>query len=223
MYCFVFLLVDVSYFLSVNLLFIFVGIKNHWRITGIFGLVLHFTFAGMLQTAFHRSNKTTRCRRDECSQQLVAAGSTLFESLLQAQTLAKAGLIRQRGEANHTCHHPNRNADSKIKSVWFDVTFPNIECCQHCVGSPRRTTYVSQVVIFDKFLARQACKSIYLGIPSFSSSVPGAPEIPEEIAVQVDCQPPMMFWARLIVAIRLSSSRGGLTQWWFFKSSSEIP
>lgn len=96
---------------------------------------------------------------------------------------------------SHTCHHPDRNVGSKIESVWFEVTFPNIECCQHCVGSPRRTTYVSQVVILDKFLARQACKSIYLGIPSFSSSVPGAPEIPDEIAVQVDCQPPMMFWA----------------------------
>ena len=139
----------------------------------------------MLQTALHRSNKTTRCRRDGCSRQLVAAGSTLFESLLQAQTLAKAGLIRQRGEANHTCRHPNRNVGSKIESLWFEVTFPNIECCQHCVGSPRRTTYVSQVVILDKFLARQTCKSIYLGMPSFSSSVPGAPEIPEEIAVQL--------------------------------------
>ena len=98
MYCFVFLLVDVSYFLSVNLLFIFVGIKNPLKNNRNIWPGPPFYLCGdVAKQLSHRSNKTTRCRRDACSQQLVAAGSTLFESLLQAQTLAKAGLIRQRG------------------------------------------------------------------------------------------------------------------------------
>lgn len=42
-----------------------------------------------------------------------------------------------------------------------------------------------------KFLACQACKSAYSGISSFSRSIPGTPEIPDEIVFQVNCQPLM--------------------------------